>query len=173
MHLASAYAALVNGGVLRPATLLRRNGQVPEGRRVISETTSARMRQMMRIVVLKGTGRKADVPGYRVGGKTGTADLAVAGGYNRNARNSVLAAVFPMDHPRYVIVAMLQNPKGTKDTYGHAEAAWTIGPVINHVVARTGPMLGVIPDETKDIDVSDLLPLLWEPKKDAPANDPE
>jgi len=166
LHLAVAYAALVNGGIWRPATLMKRKPGEQPGRRVISEATSYRMRQLMRMVVLKGTGRKADVPGYRLGGKTGTADLAVAGGYNHNARNSVFAAVFPVDHPRYVIIAMLQDPKGTPDTFGHAEAAWTVGPVVNHVVARTAPLLGVMPDTTKDIDVSGLMPLVWDPKGD-------
>ena len=165
LHLAVAYAALVNGGMWRPATLMKRDAaQTPPGRRVISEATSYRMRQLMRMVVLKGTGRKADVPGYRLGGKTGTADLAANGGYNRNARNSVFAAVFPVDHPRYVVVVMLQDPQGTADTFGHAEAAWTAGPVVNHLVARAGPMLGVMPEIGKDIDVSELLPLVWDPK---------
>lgn len=164
LHLAVAYAALVNGGIWRPATLMKRRPGEQPGRRVISAATSYRMRQLMRMVVLKGTGRKADVPGYRLGGKTGTADLAVAGGYNRNARNSVFAAVFPVDKPRYVIVVMLQDPKGIPETFGHAEAAWTVGPVVNHLVARTAPLLGIMPDTSKDIDVSDLLPLVWDPK---------
>ena len=164
LHLAVGYAALVNGGIWRPSTLLKQTGAIPAGHRVISEATSYRMRQLMRMVVLKGTGRKADVPGYRIGGKTGTADLAAKGGYNRNARNSVFAAVFPVDHPRYAIVVMLQDPQGTADTFGHAEAAWTVGPVVNHLVARTAPMLGVMPEMNKDIDVSELVPLVWDPK---------
>lgn len=165
LHLASAYAALVNGGVWRPATLMKRDsGHVPEGRRVISESTSARMRQLMRLVVLKGTGRKADAPGFRIGGKTGTAEKPHLGGYARKSLVSTFAAVFPMDRPRYVVIAMLDEPKGTADTYGFASAAWTAGPVIKNVISRIGPMLGVIPDDRRDVDESDLLPLLWEPK---------
>lgn len=165
LHLASAYAALVNGGVWRPATLMKREaGQIPKGRRVISEATSARMRQLMRLVVLKGTGRKADAPGFRLGGKTGTAEKPHLGGYARKSLVSTFAGVFPMDRPRYVVIAMLDEPKGTADTYGFASAAWTAGPVIRKLVARVGPMLGVIPDENRDVDVSELLPLLWEPK---------
>ncbi len=165
LHLAVAYATLVNGGIWRPATLLKREGgAIPAGHRVISAATSYRMRQLMRMVVLKGTGRKADVPGYRLGGKTGTADLAVAGGYNHNARNSVFAATFPVDHPRYAVVVMLQDPKGTADTFGHAEAAWTVGPVVAHLVARAAPLLGVMPDASKEIDLSELMPLVWDPK---------
>ncbi len=166
LHLASAYAALVNGGIWRPATLLKRApGDVPQGRRVISEATSARMRQLMRLVVMKGTGRKADAAGFRLGGKTGTAEKPQAGGgYRHNANVSTFAGVFPMDDPRYVIIAMLDEPHGTADTFGYATAAWTAGPVIARTVARIGPLLGVMPSLTKDVDESELLPLLWEPK---------
>ncbi|GGE88550.1 peptidoglycan D,D-transpeptidase FtsI family protein [Sphingomonas prati] len=165
LHLASAYAALVNGGVWRPATLLKREGAaVPAGRRVISPATSDRIRQLMRLVVMKGTGRKADAPGLRIGGKTGTAEKPNAGGYDRNTNVSTFAAVFPMDRPRYVVIAMLDSPKGTADTFGYTTAAWTVGPVISRVVQRIGPMLGIRPDDRADVDESELLPLLWEPK---------
>ena len=167
LHLATAYAALVNGGVLRRPTMLKvAPGQAVPGTRVISQATSDRMRQLMRLVVLKGTGRKAEAPGLRVGGKTGTAEKADAGGYNHHANVSTFAGVFPMDHPRYVVIAMLDSPKGTADTFGHTEAAWTAGPVINKVVSRIGPLLGIIPNEHADVNESDLLPLLWEAKGD-------
>ena len=165
LHLASAYATLANGGIYRPATLYKlAPGDVPAGRRVISEATSARMRQLMRLVVLKGTGRKADAPGLRLGGKTGTGEKPTKGGYAKNANVSTFAAVFPMDRPRYVVIAMLDTPKGTADTFGFTTAAWTAGPVISKVVSRIGPLLGIMPDDRVDIDESDLLPLLWEPK---------
>ncbi|MFD1952359.1 peptidoglycan D,D-transpeptidase FtsI family protein [Sphingomonas arantia] len=165
LHLASAYAAIVNGGVWRPATLLKREGSaVPAGRRVISPATSDRIRQLMRLVVMKGTGRKADAPGLRIGGKTGTAEKPKVGGYDRNTNVSTFAAVFPMDRPRYVVIAMLDSPKGTADTFGFTTAAWTVGPVISRVVQRIGPMLGIRPDDRAEVDESELLPLLWEPK---------
>lgn len=176
LNLAIAYAALVNGGVLRPATLIRRGpgNPVPGGQQVISAATSYRVRQLLRLVVLPeadGTGKKADVPGFRLGGKTGTAEKAEAGGYSRNMNVSTFAGVFPMDDPKYVIIMMLDSPHGTADTYGFTTAAWTVGPAINRVLARVGPMLGVFPDMRRDIDESDLLPLLWHPKK-AGANAP-
>ena len=162
LQLANAYATLVNGGIWRPTTLLKvAPGAAPAGRRVISEATSARLRQLLRLVVLKGTGRKADVPGYRVGGKTGTAEVAGAGGYSKKANVSTFAGAFPMDHPRYVIVAMLDSPVGNAESFGLTTAAWTAAPVVNRVIARTGAMLGVLPDDKRDVDVSDLLPLLW------------
>lgn len=161
MHLASAYAALVNGGIWRPATLLKSNGQPVAGERVISESTSARIRQLLRLIVLRGTGRKGDAPGYRVGGKTGTAEIAQGGGYNRKSNVSTFAAAFPMDAPRYVVVAMLDSPVGTAETFGHTTAAWNAAPVVGRVIARSGAMLGVPPEAGRDIDVSELLPLIW------------
>ncbi len=163
LHLASAYAALVNGGVWRPATLLKvAPGHAPVGRRVISEQTSARMRQMLRLIVLRGTGRKGEAPGYRVGGKTGTAEAAVAGGYDRSRNVATFAAAFPMDQPRYVVLAMLDSPLGTKETGGWKTAAWNAAPVVGRTISRVGAMLGVVPDATRDIDVSDIVPTLWQ-----------
>src|SRR3546814_1708008 len=104
------------------------------------------MRSLMRLVVLDGTGRKADAPGYRVGGKTGTAEKARAGGYARNALVTTFAGAFPMDNPRYVVVAMLDEPKGTKDTYGFATAGWNTAPVGSKVVSGIGPILGLVPN---------------------------
>jgi cell division protein FtsI (penicillin-binding protein 3) len=126
LHLASAYAALVNGGVWRPATLRKLEpGQVPKGRRVFKASTSARLRQMLRMIVVYGTGRNADAPGFRIGGKTGSAEKPGAGGYRRTSLVSTFAAAFPMDHPRYVIIAMLDEPKGTAATSGRvSDRCW-------------------------------------------------
>lgn len=163
LHLANAYAALVNGGTWRPATLLKlQPGHAPVGRRVISEATSARMRQMLRLVVMRGTGRKGDAPGYRVGGKTGTAEAAVAGGYDRSRNVATFVAAFPMDAPRYVVLAMLDSPQGTKETGGWKTAAWNAAPVVGRTIARVGSLLGVVPDDHRDVDVSDILPTLWQ-----------
>lgn len=153
LHLATAYAAVVNGGIWRPATLMKRDpNKVPQGRRVFSKETSDQMRALMRLVVLDGTGRKADAPGYRIGGKTGTAEKARAGGYARKSLVTTFAGAFPMDNPRYVVIAMLDEPKGTKETYGFATAGWNAAPVMSRVVSRIGPILGVVPDEHKDVN---------------------
>lgn len=164
LHLASAYAALVNGGFWRPATLMKLN-EPPAGRRVYSEDTSRRMRQLLRLVVLDGTGRRGGAEGYRVGGKTGTAEKTSNGGYSKKVNVSTFAAAFPMDDPRYVVIAMLDAPKGTPDTYGFTSAAWTVAPVVSKVISRSGPLLGVIPSATRDIDVSDLQPLVSDSRK--------
>lgn len=159
VHLATAYAALVNGGIWRPATLLRvAPGSAATGERVFTAATSDAMRRLMRLVVLKGTGRKADAPGYRVGGKTGTAEKPQAGRYNRGALVSTFAGAFPMDAPRYVVIAMLDEPRGTKDTFGFKTGGWVSAPIVRRVVERIGPMLGVSPDMGRDEDVAGLLP---------------
>lgn len=162
LHLANAYATLVNGGIWRPTTLLRvAPGKAPRGRRVLSAATSARMRQLLRLVVTQGTGRKGEAPGYRVGGKTGTGEIAGKGGYSHRANVSTFAAAFPMDAPRYVVLAMLDSPVANAESAGQTTAAWTAAPVVSRVISRTGAMLGVLPDSRRDVDVTELLPLLW------------
>jgi cell division protein FtsI (penicillin-binding protein 3) len=161
LHLASAYAAMVNGGIWRPATLMRIDpGAAPKGRRVFKASTSARMNQLLRMIALYGTGRKADAPGFREGGKTGSAEKAVEGGYNRTALVSTFASAFPMDRPRFVVIIMLDEPKGTFASSGQRTAAWNAAPIVGRLVPRIGPMLGVMPDDTRDIDISDLRPLV-------------
>ncbi|HEX8387654.1 MAG TPA: penicillin-binding protein 2, partial [Sphingomonas sp.] len=162
LHLASAYAAMINGGVWRPSTLLKvEPGRAPKGRRVISEATSHRMRQMMRLIVQEGTGKKGEAPGYRVGGKTGTAEVAQGGGYASNANVSTFAAAFPMDAPRYVVIALMDSPKRVEANQFQTTAAYTAAPVVSRVISRTGSLLGVIPDDQRDVDQSVVMPLLW------------
>ena len=122
------------------------------------------MRQLLRMIVVDGTGKKADAAGYRVGGKTGSAEKPGVGGYARNLVVSTFAAAFPMDNPRYIIVAMLDEPKGTAESGFQRTAGWTAAPVVNKTVMRIGPQLGIIPDTHRDVDVSELMPLLWSPK---------
>lgn len=162
LHLASGYAALVNGGIWRPATLMKLGDKAPpQGRRVFKAATSARMRQLLRLIVSDGTGKQAEAPGFRVGGKTGSAEKPGAGGYRRHSLVSTFAAAFPMDNPRYVVVVMIDEPKGNTYSSGQRTAGWTAAPVVRKVVTRAGPMLGVFPDESRDVDVSELTPLLW------------
>ena len=163
LHLASAYATMVNGGIWRPTTLNKvAPGHAPKGRRVFKASTSARMNQLLRMIALYGTGKNADAKGFRVGGKTGSAEKPGAGGYRRTTLVSTFAAAFPMDRPRYVIVAMLDEPKGTKASSFQRTAAWNAAPIVGRLVPRIGPMLGVMPDESRDIDLSDLRPLISE-----------
>jgi cell division protein FtsI (penicillin-binding protein 3) len=157
LHLASAYAAMVNGGIWRPATLRKvAAGEAPRGRRVFKASTSSRMRQLLRMISMYGTGRSADAPGYRVGGKTGSAEKASGGGYRETALISSFAAAFPMDRPRYVVVTVLDEPRGTIAAQGQRTAAFNAAPIVKELVPRIGPMLGVLPDANRDVDISDL-----------------
>ncbi len=161
LHLASAYAAMVNGGIWRPATLHKLGpGEAPKGRRVFKASTSARMNQLMRMITLYGTGRNADAPGFRVGGKTGSAEKPANGGYAQTTLVSTFAAAFPMDRPRYVVIIMLDEPKGTVRSSFQRTAAWNAAPVVARLVPRIGPILGVKPDSSRDIDLTDLKPLV-------------
>jgi cell division protein FtsI (penicillin-binding protein 3) len=159
LHLATAYATLVNGGIFRPATLMRvAPGGAAQGRRVYSPQTSYRIRQLLRLNVQQGTGRRAEAAGFRVGGKTGTAEKAMAGGYNRRVNVSTFAAAFPMDEPRYVVLVMIDAPRPTEANSFVTTAAFTAAPVVAHLIQRAGALLGVIPSDSRDIVTSDLMP---------------
>jgi len=161
LHLASAYATMVNGGIWRPATLHKvEPGHAAKGRRVFKASTSARMNQLMRMIAIYGTGRNADAKGFRVGGKTGSAEKPSNGGYQRSTLVSTFAAAFPMDRPRYVVIAMLDEPKGTAASSFQRTAAWNAAPIVGRLIPRVGPLLGVKPDDTIDIDLSDLKSLV-------------
>jgi len=112
--------------------------------------------------VTNGTGKKADAPGYRVGGKTGTAEKLLNGRYTSSAVVTSFAGVFPMDEPRYVMVMMLDDPKATAETYGFHTAAWNIGPAFGVAVSRIAPMLGVHPDKGREPDMSLVMPFVHE-----------
>jgi cell division protein FtsI (penicillin-binding protein 3) len=167
LHLALGYAALFNGGIWRPATLVKMGPghAIPEGHRVFSEETSYRMRSLLRLVVTDGTGRKADAPGYRIGGKTGTAEKLIGGRYTGTQVVTTFAGVFPMDSPRYVIVCMLDDPKALPETFGFHTAAWNVAPVVSRVVSRVGGFLGVEPDLSRDVNMAEVLPYIHREEK--------
>lgn len=147
LQLVNAVATLANGGVWRPSTILKRDAlDIPPGRQVVSPETSRTMRGLMRMVVEKGTGKKAEVVGYRVGGKTGSAEkVSVHGGYARKALLSSFVGAFPIDDPRFVVLAMLDEPHGTKQTGGFATGGAVAAPTVGRLVARLGPLLGIEP----------------------------
>ena len=146
LQLADGVAALVNGGIRLPVTLLKHRGTTPPaGIRVLSEQTSKQMRALMRLVVTSGTGKNAAAPGYLVGGKTGTADKQVNGRYGEKSLISSFVGTFPVDKPRFVILAMLDEPKGTKRTFNYATGGWVAAPVVGHMVSRIATLLGILP----------------------------
>jgi cell division protein FtsI (penicillin-binding protein 3) len=144
MHVAVASAALVNGGKLIKPTLVKRaSGAIVPFTRVISERTSAQMRDLLRLAVTQGTGAKADVPGYPVAGKTGTAEKASGGSYAAGRLLSSFMGVFPARAPEYLVLIVLDEPQGDEATAGFATAGWTAAPTAGKVIGRIAPMLNV------------------------------
>ena len=146
LHLAAGAAAIVNGGIYHNPTLLRRDSATPpEGRRVISAKTSREMRRLMLQVVESGTGKMARADGYLIGGKTGTAEKAVGHHYRQKALLSSFIGAFPMNEPRYLVLAMLDEPQGNKATMNYATGGWVAAPIVANIVKRSAPILGVAP----------------------------
>ncbi len=139
--------ALMNGGFLIPPTFLKRTEEEARalGKRVIKPETSEMMRYLMRLNVEKGTARKADIPGYYIGGKTGTADKVINGHYSKSSVLTDFMAVIPADKPRYLLLIMLDDPKVLPETHGFKTSGWNAVPVGGAVVARIAPLLGVEP----------------------------
>jgi cell division protein FtsI (penicillin-binding protein 3) len=154
LHMTAAVAAIANGGVYFRPTLLAREDAATSARgvRVIKPETSDLMRRLMRLVVTDGSGKLAEVPGYFVGGKTGTAlkRRANGRGTDENRRVSTFIGAFPMHSPRYAILLTLDEPKPSRETHGYATAGWVAAPAAGELIARLGPLLGVVPSEPTD-----------------------
>ena len=146
LHVATAVSAIVNGGILHQPTMLKvpAGANLP-GDRVVSEKTSEQMRKLMRLVVEFGTAKLAAAPGYVVGGKTGTAEKNQGGHYQEKKLLSDFVAVFPMQDPRYLVLTLVDEPHGTKQSYGYATAGWTVAPATSRIIQRIAPLLGVQP----------------------------
>jgi cell division protein FtsI (penicillin-binding protein 3) len=146
MQTAVAGAALVNGGYLVPATFFpRTQAEAAQlARPIMRPETSDTMRHLFRLNVLRGSGRRADVPGYIVGGKTGTAEKVVDGRYSSDKRRNAFLAAFPMDAPKYLVLVLLDEPKPEEPGMG-ATAGLNAAPTVSKIIARIAPMLGVEP----------------------------
>ena len=149
---AAVAAALLNGGRLMTPTFLKRDREAAEAVavRVIKPETSRKMRDLFRLNVEKGTASKADVPGLRVGGKTGTAEKVINGRYSKNHRLNSFVGAFPMEDPRYVVLLMLDEPQAVPESMGFATAGWNAVPAGGALIARIAPLLGVEPVLTVD-----------------------
>lgn len=140
----AAAAQVVNGGRRITPTFLKQESHDLRGARLIREDTSLKMRDLLRYVVTNGSGKKADVPGYDVGGKTGSAQVAGPHGrYIPHALRTSFYGVFPVHNPRYVVYVLMDQPHGTKETGGFALAGWTAAPTVGRVIQRIAPLLGV------------------------------
>jgi len=140
-------AALMNGGLLIPPTFLKRSEADARAlaKQVIKPETSAAMRYLMRLNAEKGTATRADVKGYYVGAKTGTAEKVVLGRYSKTKLLTDVMAVVPADDPKYVLLIMLDEPQAIAETHGFATSGWNAVPVAAKVIARIAPLLGIEP----------------------------
>ena len=158
LHLAAAYSAIANGGHKVTPTLRKQSGPVV-GPRVMSERAAADARAMLRAVVTEGTASFAEVPGYQIGGKTGTADKpGPRGGYLEDTVIATFASMFPAHDPKYVLIVTLDEPVETSGDKPRRTAGWTAVPVAAEMVRRVAPLLGlrptVEPDSLADITLS-------------------
>jgi cell division protein FtsI (penicillin-binding protein 3) len=159
LQFAAAAAALVNGGELVRPTFLRGRSD-GQKTRVVSAETSRQINELMRLNVTDpaGTGKRAEVPGYRVGGKTGTAEMAAAGGYAEKSVISSFVAAFPMDKPQYVVMVMLFKPQATDETKNEITAGHNAAPTAGRIIARVAPLLGVLPEAVQAAGVGTQVP---------------
>jgi cell division protein FtsI (penicillin-binding protein 3) len=150
LHVVRGTAAIANGGIVLRPTILASEPGAPgrEGTRVMQQSTSDTLRRLMRLVVTDGYGKPADVPGYFVGGKTGTAEKTSGHGYKKHTNVSAFMSVFPMNAPKYAVYFMLDEPKGNASTGGYSTAGAVSAPGAGRVIARIGPMLGLMPETT-------------------------
>ena len=167
LHVVRGTAAIANGGILLKPTLLAvpPGASPPEGVRVMQQATSDTMRKLMRLVVTDGYGKSAEVPGYYPGGKTGTAEKVGAHGYKKHANVAAFTSVFPMNAPRYAVYMMLDEPHATAATHGYATAGWVAAPAAGRVIARIGPMLGMLPDLAHAPEIQQALAIPLRPPR--------
>jgi cell division protein FtsI (penicillin-binding protein 3) len=170
VQLMRAASALANGGILITPTIVKSGRQrlslTPEGPRVVKPQTSQEIRQLLELVVADGTGEKAYVEGYNVGGKTGTAEKNKNGRYEPNLLLSSFLGVFPIDNPRYAVLAMLDEPEGIPESHGFATAGWTAAPVVASVISQMGPLYRIPPDMDSHRDITrDMAMYLKDPKE--------
>ncbi len=147
LQFAAAFASLVNGGTGVRPTFLAEGGAKAEAGRAVSAETSARLREILRLNVTNtaGTGRRAEAEAYRVGGKTGTAEMPGRGGYQEKAVISSFVGAFPMDAPQYVTLVSLFEPKTGEGAGTHITAGLNAAPATARLVERIAPLLGILP----------------------------
>jgi cell division protein FtsI (penicillin-binding protein 3) len=173
LHVVRGTAAVATGVLRRPTILALQPGEQADGVQVEQPTTTDLMHKLMRLVVTDGFGKQAEVPGYYPGGKTGTAEKVGAHGYKRGFKESfnvaAFTSVFPMNAPRYAVYMMLDEPHGNKATYGYSTAGWVAAPEAGRVIARSAPMLGMLPDTQNAPTINAALAIPLEPGRPAGA----
>jgi cell division protein FtsI (penicillin-binding protein 3) len=151
LQLVTAIGGVINKGIMQKPTLIKMDpSKMTPGSRIISEETSEIMRKLMYMVVAQGTGRKAQVKGYEVGGKTGTANTRKGRSYEKGSNMTSMVGAFPMRDPLYSILIMVDRPQAVKGTYGFNAAGWNAAPIAGKVISRIAPLLQVPPSISQD-----------------------
>jgi cell division protein FtsI (penicillin-binding protein 3) len=168
LHMVAATIPIVNGGLYQDLSLIKKQNPEtsPPPNRIFSASTSLGVNKLLRLAVSRGTGRKADVPGYLVGGKTGTANKASGGKYSKDSRISSFISAFPMHQPRFVVMVMLDEPRGNEKTFRLATAGFTAAPVIAKISRRLGTLYGIEPVDETDPEIKSKLGLEYKIKDD-------
>ncbi len=144
LHVITGYSAVVNGGIYHSPSLLKNGAKGKEGHRVISFNTSKAMRKLMRLVVTDGSGKRANVPGYEVGGKTGTANkLSERGKYVDKKVRTTFVSAFPISAPKYALIVMLDEPQPLKETWGFVTSGWNTVPTASKIISAIAPQLNL------------------------------
>lgn len=154
LHLLNGVASIVGGGCKKQATLLKKtpDHKILPCNRVVSESTSRTMLQLMRFVVTHGTSTKANIKGYFIGGKTGTRNMLVNGHYRKDKVSTTFVGILgkDQDKPKYMVVVLLEDPRPTKKTYGFNTAGWNAAPIGGTILTRVAATMGIMPTPEPD-----------------------
>lgn len=144
LHVITAYSSVINGGLYHSPSLIKDSAKGKDGHRVISFNTSKAMRKLMRLVVTDGSGKRANVPGYEVGGKTGTANkLSERGKYVDKKVRTTFVSAFPISDPKYALLVMLDEPQPIKETWGFVTSGWNTVPTASKIISAIAPQLNL------------------------------
>lgn len=169
LHAVGVMSAMVNGGNLHQTTILKsENGEPIDSRQILQESTSEKMRKLLRLVVAEGGGKKADVPGLFVAGKTGTSNKSVNGVYSKSLRLSSFLSTFPVNDPKYTLLIMIDEPKGNKESFGFATGGWVSAPATSRIILRLANLYGIAPANTEKLnEINNALYIEHSTKKDS------
>ena len=158
LHAAVAGASLVNGGRLIHPTFLKKNtNETIDYSQVIDPTTSDKLKKLMYLNIMNGSGKNAAVDGILVGGKTGSAEKVSDKTYEKNKLRTTFLGAFPINEPKYILFLLLDEPEGTEETYGYATAGYNVAPTFSNIVTRIAPMLDIIPSEFDTLNEFDQI----------------
>lgn len=160
LQLATGFGGVINKGIMQKPTLMKvQSHDELSGQRVVSEKTSEMMRRLLYMIVGHGRGRKAQVVGYMLGGKSGTANTLVNGRYVKGSNLTSFMSAFPMTNPKYSVLIMVDRPQGIKETFGFNAGGWNAGPIAGKVIRRIAPLLNVMPvdERVKEPEANSLI----------------